>query len=203
MSNYIHHSALVDPEVEMGVGNYIGPNTVILSPCIVGNYNWISGASIGLPAEHRAHPPAEDPSFLQGYGVVIGDHCVIREFATINSGIDSDTVISNDCYLMTKSHVAHDVFIGHRVTLACGVQIAGRAVINEGTNLGLGAVIHQRKIIGKHVMVGMQAAVTKDLPDYCMAYGVPAKVVGVNRRKMEALMIAGEEIEDLEKLYRK
>lgn len=50
-------------------------------------------------------------------------------------------------------------------------------VIKDGAHIGIGSIIMPGVTIGKGAVIGAGAVVTKDIPDYCLAIGVPAKVV--------------------------
>ena len=52
-------------------------------------------------------------------------------------------------------------------------------VIKDGAHIGIGSIIMPGVTIGKGAVIGAGAVVTKDVPDYCIAVGVPAKVVKV------------------------
>lgn len=50
-------------------------------------------------------------------------------------------------------------------------------VIKDGAHIGIGSIIMPGVTIGKGAVIGAGAVVTKDIPDYCLAVGIPAKVV--------------------------
>lgn len=50
-------------------------------------------------------------------------------------------------------------------------------VIKDGAHIGIGAIIMPGVTIGKGAVIGAGAVVTRDIPDYCLAVGVPAKVI--------------------------
>lgn len=50
-------------------------------------------------------------------------------------------------------------------------------LIQKGAWIGAGATILPGISIGKHAIVGAAAVVTKDVPDYAIVVGNPAKVV--------------------------
>ena len=54
----------------------------------------------------------------------------------------------------------------------------GKIVIDEYTFIGAGAIIMPNVYIGKHCVIGAGAIVTKSIPDYSVATGVPARVIG-------------------------
>ena len=49
--------------------------------------------------------------------------------------------------------------------------------IKDGAHIGIGSIIIPGVTIGKGAVIGAGAVVTKDIPDYCIAVGVPAKVI--------------------------
>jgi acetyltransferase-like isoleucine patch superfamily enzyme len=57
-----------------------------------------------------------------------------------------------------------------------GLYSNGPVVIEDDVWLGAGAIVLDGVRIGKGCIVGAGAVVTKDLPDYAIAIGVPAKV---------------------------
>ena len=50
-------------------------------------------------------------------------------------------------------------------------------VINDGAHIGIGAIIMPGVTIGKGAVIGAGSVVTRDIPDYCVAVGAPAKVI--------------------------
>jgi acetyltransferase-like isoleucine patch superfamily enzyme len=53
----------------------------------------------------------------------------------------------------------------------------GKVVIKDGAHIGIGAIIMPGVTIGEGAVIGAGAVVTKDIPPYCVATGVPAKVI--------------------------
>lgn len=59
-----------------------------------------------------------------------------------------------------------------------GIVQRGQMVsIGEGSYIGINAVIVGDVKIGKHCVIGANSVVTKDVPDYCVAVGSPARVI--------------------------
>lgn len=50
-------------------------------------------------------------------------------------------------------------------------------LIKDGAHIGIGSIIMPGVTIGKGAVIGAGAVVTKDVPDYSLAVGVPAKVI--------------------------
>jgi UDP-N-acetylglucosamine acyltransferase len=195
--NQIHPSAVIGPDVSMGSNNSIGPYCVIYGKVTIGDDNWIGpNVVIGTPGEMRGvrHfvPWADEQSADE---VRIGSGNVIREFTAIQQGAQNPTTIGDDCYIMDKAHIAHDLRVGSGVTIACGVMFAGHVIVGDGANIGLGAVVHQRLAIGQGAMVGMGSVVTRDVPPYVLSYGSPARFHGANRVGLERHGVESSTIE--------
>ena len=56
-------------------------------------------------------------------------------------------------------------------------NISGEVLIGEGVYCGTGVKIINQTTIGEYAVIGAGAVVTKPIPGYCTAVGVPAKVV--------------------------
>lgn len=54
----------------------------------------------------------------------------------------------------------------------------GKIVVEEGASLGAGTIILPNIVVGRYAMVGAGSVVTKNIPDFALAYGNPAKVEG-------------------------
>lgn len=188
--NEIHHSAIIGDRVTMGTGNFIGPNTIIVGDVSIGDDNWILAAAIGGPGEQRGEVLSPINCNSRG-SVHIGSRNIIREFATIQAGVDVDslamatTMIGNDNYIMTKSHIGHDAILLNRINLASNAVLGGHTVVEDDAYIGLQAVVHQRLRVGEGAIVGMGSVVTKDVVPYSKTYGNPAKIRGVNTVKLD------------------
>jgi UDP-N-acetylglucosamine acyltransferase len=199
--NRIHPSAQLIGDVHLGEDNVIGPHAVLIGPVQLGSRNWIGpGVWMGTPGEQRGgpHPAGWDASDQPLAGVRVGDDTVIREGVSVQVSADSPTVIGSRCYLMTKSHVPHDAVLADDVTVAVGAVIGGHSVVLEGANIGLNAALHQFSVVGAGAMIGMGSIVTKHVPPFAMAFGVPAKVRGANRVGLSRRGVADTTIETLE-----
>jgi sugar O-acyltransferase (sialic acid O-acetyltransferase NeuD family) len=73
--------------------------------------------------------------------------------------------------------VGHESRIGHSVFVAHGVSISGCCEIGDGTFVGTHATVLPRIRIGRWATIGAGAVVTKDVPDYAVVVGNPARVI--------------------------
>jgi UDP-N-acetylglucosamine acyltransferase len=158
----IHSSAVINyNNVTIEEDVYIGPFCII-----------------GFPAEWKGKEN------LENKGVLIKKGTRITGLVTIDAGVDNQTTIGENCYLMKHSHVGHDARLGNNVVLSCGAKIGGHSIIGEGTNIGLNAVIHQKVSVPEGCMIGASAFVGKKSvlkPKHKYA-GVPVKEIGKNER---------------------
>lgn len=186
MPNNVHPTAVIEGDVQIGEGNVIGPYAVLVGPSVIGDDNWIGPhATIGFPAQIRRGASERVAPPTRSRGVRIGNRCVIREYASVHQGDSRTTEVRDDCYLMTGSNVPHDALLGDGCTLSAGVQLGGHTVLEPGVTLGMNAVVHQFCTVGTLAMVGMQAAVVRDVLPFALVSGVPAVVRGANRVAMQ------------------
>lgn len=201
--NSIHPQAVVGPDVTMGSGNTIGPFAVLMGRVTLGDDNWIgSGVTIGAPPEVRGweHPTSWDD--VRGGGVDIGHRNVIREYAQIHQGWKAVTTLGDDGFIMNQVYVAHDCTLGDSVTMASGVRLAGHVVVQDRANLGMGACVHQRRVVGTGVMAGMGSVITRDVPPLALVRGNPARIGRSNRYQSERLGLPAAMCDEIDAAYR-
>ena len=143
------------------------------------------------------------PELVNLYGCKIGNDCKISTFVEIqkNVVIGSRCKISSHTFICEGVTIEDEVFVGHgvmfindrypRATTANG-QLQTEddwevipTLVKRGASIGSGAMIMCGVTIGEGAMVGASAVVTRDVPDYAIVVGVPARVVG-NVREQEA-----------------
>ncbi|MBV8324714.1 acetyltransferase [Chryseobacterium sp.] len=110
---------------------------------------------------------------IGSYGIHIGNGANILDGVKISN----DVSIGLAPIIYYNSIITHDVKIGDFVEISPDVKILGRASIGNFCQLGSGSIILPDIHIGDHVIIGAGAVVTKDIPDGCIAAGVPAKII--------------------------
>lgn len=178
--NKIHHTAIIDSRVNIGNNVFIGPHTVIRGNVTICDNSYIaSHVSIGEVAEHSSdkYELCEEYSIAKKQ-IIIGSGVVIREFTTINQPMKDRTVISDNCYLMARTHISHDNFLEAGVILSTNTCLGGWTRVMKHANVGLGVITHQFTTIGPYVMVAAGAVVVKDIPPFCKF--IPGKEPGIN-----------------------
>lgn len=91
--------------------------------------------------------------------------------------INVETVIGDQSIINTGASVDHDCSIGEYAHIAPGCNLAGNVTVGKGTFVGIGSKVIDGTRIGGFSMIGGGSAVIRDIPDYCTAVGVPAKVI--------------------------
>ena len=105
---------------------------------------------------------------------------VIIEYGSIISKgavISCDINIGKHCIVNLNSNLNHDCLLGDFVTVGPGSHIGGNVKIGKGTWIGIGTTIIHHISVGKHCFIAAGAVVVKDIADYSVAMGVPAKVI--------------------------
>jgi len=203
--NRIHPTAVLGAGVELGDGNVIGPYAVVVGPTRIGDDNWIGPhTTIGTPPEDRGadHPAAWDDAPVgdekhDGFGVVIGSRNRLREYVSVHQGTWRATTIGDDSFYLRNSHVAHDCVMEDDLTVTSNAVTGGHCHVWAGANLGLGATLHQRAVVGPGAMVGMGAAVRREVGAFTIAAGVLARTIGVNRVLLSRRGVDEAAIEEL------
>ncbi len=131
-------------------------------------------------AERLALPPGLyatviDPSAVVSQHASIGEGTVVLQGAIVNAG----TMVGQHAILNTGCTVDHDCRIGDYAHVSPGTNIAGGVVVGEGAHLGIGTCAIPCCSVGAWSVVGAGAAVVKDIPEKCVAVGVPARSIRV------------------------
>jgi len=113
------------------------------------------------------------PSAQIGRGVNMGAGTVVMAGAVINS----DSRVGAHCILNTHSSLDHDCAMEDFSSLAPGAVTGGKVKIGTCSAISLGANIIHGVNIGEHSVLGAGALALNDIPAYCVAVGVPAKVI--------------------------
>lgn len=126
----------------------------------------------------------------------IGKNCIIGKNVYIDFGvkIGNNCKIQNNCSIYHGTIIEDGVFIGPHVvftndkfprainpdgSLKSNTDwIVGKILVRCGASIGACSVILPNVTIGKFSMVGAGSVVTKDIPDFALIYGNPARVHG-------------------------
>lgn len=150
----------IGENTEIGINTIIDDFAVIGSECIIGN---------NCKIHHFTHI---DNKVRIGNNCKIQDHVMIPHGVTLEDGvfIGPSVAFSNDKY---PRSVTPD-----GVLKSAEDWTMAPTLLRKGASIGCGAVIVCGVTIGEWAMIGAGAVVTKDVPDYALVMGCPAKVVG-------------------------
>ena len=111
-------------------------------------------------------------AIVGAFDVKIGEGSNILAKAIISNGV----VLGKGCIVYYNSVITHDCTIGDFVEISPAAVILGRCKIGAFVQIGANATILPDIKLGQNVIIGAGAVVTKDIPDNCMAWGVPAEI---------------------------
>jgi sugar O-acyltransferase (sialic acid O-acetyltransferase NeuD family) len=105
--------------------------------------------------------------------VTIGEGSVVMGQSIINS----DSIIGKHAIINTSASVDHDCTLMDFTHISPNATLSGGVLVGKGTHIGSGAVVIPNIKLGKWVTIGAGAVVTKDLPDFAVAVGNPARII--------------------------
>jgi UDP-2-acetamido-3-amino-2,3-dideoxy-glucuronate N-acetyltransferase len=144
------------------------------------------------------------PDQVNLYGCRIGDGTKVGAFVEVQRGaeIGAYCKISSHTFICDGVVIEDGVFVGHGVMFINDVH--PRAVNEDGSlqteadwsvvptrirkqaSLGSNCTIMGGVTVGVSALVGAGAVVTRDVPDYAIVAGVPARVIGDTRKRASA-----------------
>jgi UDP-2-acetamido-3-amino-2,3-dideoxy-glucuronate N-acetyltransferase len=169
LSYFSHPTAVVDSPVTIGEGTKIWHFAHILS-----------GARIGKRCIFGQNTMVAD-------GVVIGDNVKVQNNVAIYTGttIEDDVFLGPSCVLTNVTNPRSQV---NRHSLY------EKTVIRRGATVGANATIVCGTTLGRYCFISAGAVVAKDVPDYALMVGVPARQKGWMSRHGHVLKAAADGI---------
>jgi UDP-2-acetamido-3-amino-2,3-dideoxy-glucuronate N-acetyltransferase len=143
------------------------------------------------------------PDLVNLYGCAIGSETTIGPFVEIqrNVVVGARCKVSSHTFICEGVTLENEVFVGHgvmftndlypRATNEDGsLQTKGdwqlvKTHVKRRASIGNNATILAGVTIGANALVGAGAVVTRDVPDYAIVAGVPARVVGDVRERQD------------------
>lgn len=207
----IASGAELDDAVEVGPYAIVGAEARIGARTIVGSHSVIEGAvEIGPDCRIGSHviigaPPQDLKYRDEPTRVVIGEHSVIREYASVHRasvGGSGVTRVGSHTYLMAYVHVAHDCQLGEHVIMANQASLAGHVEIGRHALIGGMTGVHQFVRVGEYAFLGACSAVLQDIPPYVKAQGNRAKPFGLNVVGLRRQGFSAAALQALKEAYR-
>ena len=121
-----------------------------------------------------------------GSAIRIGDHVGVRPYCTISAAesitIEDGVVISAFTTVIDSDHT----FANGRPNVMHNPLVSSPIRIGEGTWIGERVAVLRGSNIGRCCIIGANSVVRGELPDYSIAVGAPARVVGSTRAQFGA-----------------
>lgn len=151
---FVHESSYVDENVEIGMGTKIWHFCHIQSGARLGER-----CSLGQNVNVAGN-------------VIIGNDVKIQNNVSIYEGVElEDGVFCGPSCVFTND-------LTPRAKYPKGRANYKKTLVKEGASIGANATIVCGHTVGRFAMVAAGAVVTKDVPDYALVAGVPAKIIG-------------------------
>jgi UDP-2-acetamido-3-amino-2,3-dideoxy-glucuronate N-acetyltransferase len=167
-------TADVDDNAAIGAGTHIWHLAQVREDAKVG-----SGCIIGRGA-------------YVGPGVVIGDNVKLQNYALVYEPARlEDGVFIGPAAVLANDMFPRSVDVGGKLKRAEDWHAQG-VVVREGASIGARAVVVPGRVIGRYALVAAGAVVTRDVLDFSLVVGVPARHAGWVGRSGQRLTDEGD-----------
>lgn len=140
--------------------------------------NQVRGRRLAKIGKSNIHPTV---IIREGEYVTIGDHCLINHNNVIQAGKSKNGAITIGNYVHTGANVVmlgfNHGFYTREIPTKKQDYMDAPIIINDDVWIGAGAIILAGVTIGKGAIIAAGAVVNRDVPEYSIVGGVPAKVL--------------------------
>ncbi len=109
-------------------------------------------------------------------------------------------MIGSHNFFMAGSHVAHNCIVGDHAILANGALLGGHAVVQDRAFISGNCLVHQFTRVGTLALMQGGAAISKDLPPFCVALH-QNEICGLNAVGLRRAGFTAEQRLELKRLY--
>lgn len=160
---FVHETAIVDENVTIGEGTKIWCFSHILKNTVIGKK------------------------------CIFGQNCVVGANVTIGNGVKAQNNIS----IYEGVEIEDDVFLGPSMVFTNVINPRAfierkteykKTLMKKGCSVGANATIVCGVTVGMYSFIGAGSLITKDVPDFALVYGIPARQhgwVGMSGNKLE------------------
>ncbi len=121
-----------------------------------------------------AFPLIIGPNSIVSSYIEWGQGCIVAlsfNYITVN------VKIGDFVFINCSTRIGHDVIIGDYTTIYSDVDVSGGAEIGSDCIIGSGVTINPDVKVGNGSLIGAGSVVVKNIPEYVVAAGVPAKII--------------------------
>lgn len=123
--------------------------------------------------------------------VILGENCSVNPYAQIDGGQAGVTFgkgvrVASGARIIAFDHgIAAEAFVAEQPTRSLGI------VVGDDVWIGANAVVTDGVTIGAHAVIGAGAVVTRDVPEFAIVGGVPARCIGDRRKPFPPVSDSG------------
>jgi UDP-2-acetamido-3-amino-2,3-dideoxy-glucuronate N-acetyltransferase len=153
MDYFVHESSYVDEGAEIGKGTKIWHFSHILRGAKIGEYCNL-GQNVSIAG-----------------GTIIGNHVKVQNNVSVYEGtvIEDDVFLGPSCVLTNVTNPRSQVL---------RKSLYEKTLIRRGASIGANATVVCGITIGRYAFIAAGAVIAKDVPDYALMIGVPARQKG-------------------------
>ncbi len=153
MTVFVHETSIVDDGAIVGDGTKIWHFSHVQAGAQIGQ-NCVLGQNVNVGCE-----------------AIIGDDCKIQNNVSIYDGV----VLEDNVFCGPSCVFTNDLF--PRAHSSQGWEIS-KTLVKEGASIGANATVVCGHTIGRYAMLGSGSVCTRDVPDYALVVGNPARQIG-------------------------
>lgn len=147
---FVHETACIDQPCEIGAGTKIWHFSHVMKGARIGE-GCILGQNVYIAS-----------------GVVIGNNVKIQNNVSVYTGVivEDDVFLGPSCVLTNVSNPRSQI-VRH--------ELYEKTILRRGATVGANATIVCGTVLGRYCFISAGAVVTKDVADYALMVGVPAR----------------------------